>query len=186
METLLYGALFMQSSIYQIYKRDILVADPTPGAPVGALANIAEARARGFEDDVVGDLSTAWTLAFNYAYNDTKILEGDDEIRNAVGNRFANAPRHQLGFWTRYDIDVINSALTFGGDYVAKRLSLSGQRRLANAMGQYPTSGQCPQSVRQGLCRKRLHCPDRPFPGRTPHLPGGSHLRFLTCWGLLH
>ncbi len=126
--TLLDGALFIQSAIYQINKQDVLVADPTPGAPVGALANIGEARARGFELDVVGDLSTAWTLAFNYAYNDTKILEGDDEITNAVGNRFANAPRHQLGFWTRYDIDIINSALTFGGDYVAKRLSLSGQR----------------------------------------------------------
>lgn len=120
-------AMYLQTAAYQINKTNVLVADPTPGAPTGAIASIGEARSRGIEADLVGDLMPNWTLALNYAYNDTVILEGSDEIRNAVGDEFANAPDHQFGFWTRYDIEAINSAITFGGDYVSRRISLSGQ-----------------------------------------------------------
>ena len=28
---------------------------------------------------------------------------GAGALRNSVGDKFANAPAHQLGFWTRYD-----------------------------------------------------------------------------------
>jgi iron complex outermembrane receptor protein len=44
-----------------------------------------------------------------------------------VGDNFANAPRHQLGFWTRYQVAAINTAFAFGGDYVSDRISLSDQ-----------------------------------------------------------
>lgn len=125
--TLFEDAVYLQTAAYQINKTNILVADPTPDAPTGALVSIGEARSRGIEVDLVGDLMPNWTLALNYAYNDTVILEGSDEIRNAVGDEFANAPDHQFGFWTRYDFDSINSAITFGGDYVSRRISLSGQ-----------------------------------------------------------
>ena len=120
-------AIYLQTAAYQINKTNILVADPTPNAPTGSLVSIGEARSRGIEVDLVGDLMPNWTLALNYAYNDTVILEGSDEIRNAVGDEFANAPDHQFGFWTRYDFESINSAITFGGDYVSRRISLSGQ-----------------------------------------------------------
>lgn len=120
-------AMYLQTAVYQINKTNILVADPSPDAPTGALASIGEARSRGVELDLVGDLAPNWTLVMNYAYNDTVILEGADEITNAVGDEFANAPDHQFGFWTRYDIEGIDSAVTFGGDYVSKRLSISGQ-----------------------------------------------------------
>lgn len=121
------GGLYLQTAIYQITKTNVLVADPTPGAPTGALATIGEARSRGFELDIVGDISDNWTFTFNYAFNDTKILEGSDEISNAVGDEFANTPDHQFGFWTRYDINSINSSVAFGGSYVSEQLSLSGQ-----------------------------------------------------------
>jgi len=45
-----------------------------------------------------------------------------------VGDRFANAPRHQAGFWTRYQFPAINTAVALGGDYVDVRRSLSGQK----------------------------------------------------------
>ncbi|MGF1456918.1 MAG: TonB-dependent siderophore receptor [Alphaproteobacteria bacterium] len=118
---------YLQLSAYQINKTNVLVADPTPEAPTGALASIGEARARGIEFDLVGDITDDWTMVLNYAYNDTIILEGTDEIRNAVGDEFANAPDHQFGFWTRYDIVPINSAIAFGAEYVSERISLSGQ-----------------------------------------------------------
>ncbi len=121
-------SVYLQTALYQINKTNILVADPTPGAPADALVAIGEARSRGIEFDLVGDITADWTFALNYAFNKTKILEGADEIRNAVGDEFANAPDHQFGFWTRYDLDSINSAITFGGDYVSERISLNGQR----------------------------------------------------------
>ncbi|RMB08720.1 TonB-dependent siderophore receptor [Eilatimonas milleporae] len=124
---LMQDKVYLQTALYQINKTNILVADPAPDAPTGALATIGEARSRGVEVDLVGDITTEWSVALNYAYNDTVILEGSDEIINAVGDEFANAPDHQLGFWTRYDIPVIASAITFGGEYVSERISLSGQ-----------------------------------------------------------
>ncbi len=120
-------AVYLQTAIYQITKTNVLVADPAPDAPTGAVAAVGEARARGFEMDVVGDITDNWTFTLNYAYNDTVILEGSDELTNAVGDEFANAPDHQFGFWTRYDLPGIRSAIAFGGSYVSEQLSLSGQ-----------------------------------------------------------
>ena len=48
-------------------------------------------------------------------------------ITNAVGTRFANAPAHQLGCWTRYQVPVIDTAFALGGEHVSRRISLSGQ-----------------------------------------------------------
>lgn len=120
--------LFVQTALYQINKTNILVADPTPGAPTGALSSIGEARSRGVELDMIGDVTDDWAVVFNYAFNETEILEGADEVTNAVGNEFANAPDHQMGLWTRYDVRPINTAFNFGLEYVSERVSLSGQR----------------------------------------------------------
>jgi len=120
--------LLVQVSGYQIKKLNILVADPTPGAPTGALSEIGEARSRGVDFDVIGQITPRWSASLNYAFNETKILEGADEVSNAVGNEFANAPDHQLGLWTQYEIPFLQSAISGGLDYVAERVSLSGQR----------------------------------------------------------
>ena len=120
--------LYLQLAAYQINKTNVLVADPTPGAPSGRLTPIGEARSRGLELDLVGDISDNWTLTFSYGFNDTVILEGADALRNSVGDKFANAPAHQLGFWTRYDFPAIRSAIAFGGQHVSEQLSLSGQK----------------------------------------------------------
>ncbi len=121
------GRVLAQAAIYQIDKENVLVADPTPGAPTGALSEIGEVRSRGFELDLVGDVTENWTFTASYAFNETKIEVGADEIRNAVGDEFANAPDHQFGLWTRYDIAPLNSAISGGVEYVGERVSLSGQ-----------------------------------------------------------
>ena len=120
--------LLVQVSGYQIKKLNILVADPTPGAPTGAVSEIGEARSRGVDFDIVGQITPNWNASLNYAFNETKILEGADEIRNAVGTEFANAPDHQLGLWTQYQIPMLQTAVSGGMDYVSERISLSGQR----------------------------------------------------------
>ena len=123
-------AVYLQLAAYQINKTNLLVPDPSLDADTGDLVAIGEARSRGIELDIVGDITDEWTFTLSYGYNDTVILEGGDEIINVAdgSNEFANAPDHQLGFWTRYDIAPINSAIAFGGQYVSEQVSLSSQR----------------------------------------------------------
>ena len=126
---LLGGRFQTNAAVYQIVQQNVLQADPTPDAPTGALIAFGEVRSRGFELDFVGDLTSNWVVTANYAYNDTKITDDADtsNITNSVGDRFANAPKHQFGLWSRYDIEQINSALAGGMTYVSEQFSLSGQ-----------------------------------------------------------
>ena len=70
-----------------------------------------------------------WVLTLTYAYNDTRITRtnGRTPPTNSVGDRFANAPEHKLGFWTRYQFPRAGLAVALGGDYVSRRISLSNQ-----------------------------------------------------------
>lgn len=93
------------------------------------LQALGEVTSRGIEFDLVADITDNWVATLAYAYNDTKITEdnGTTGFRNSVGTRFANAPEHQLGFWTRYQVPEIDTAFAIGADYLSDRLSLSGQ-----------------------------------------------------------
>lgn len=125
------GRLQANFAAYRIVRKNILQAD-TSLPPVNGqdqLRPIGEITSKGFEIDLTTDITPSWVLLVNYGYNDTKITDtiAGQAITNAVGNRFANAPRHKLGFWTRYQIAQIDAAFAVGGEYVSKRISLSGQ-----------------------------------------------------------
>jgi iron complex outermembrane receptor protein len=126
------GRIFGGLSVYEIVKEGVLVANTDPDAGTGGIPNllqIGEVTSRGFEVDFVGDLTDLWTFQANYAYNDARITGGGlDSMSNAVGSRFANAPRHELGLWTRHEIPALNSAIAGGIDYVSERISIEGQR----------------------------------------------------------
>ena len=94
------------------------------------LAQLGEVTSSGVEFEMFADITPDWVLTAAYAYNDARITETNGTGQgfiNEVGDRFANAPEHQFGFWTRYQVPSINTAFAFGGDYVGERLSLSGQ-----------------------------------------------------------
>jgi iron complex outermembrane recepter protein len=126
------GRIFGGLAVYEIVKDGVLVANPDPNAGIGGIPNllqIGEVTSKGFELDFVGDFSELWTFQANYAYNDARITGGGlDSIGNAVGDRFANAPRHELGFWTRHEIPFLDSAIAGGIEYVSERISIEGQR----------------------------------------------------------
>ncbi|WP_334184457.1 TonB-dependent siderophore receptor [Novosphingobium sp.] len=125
------GRLQANAAVYRIVRKNILQVDPTlePVNGVDQLAPIGEVTSKGFELDLTTDITPNWVLLVNYGYNDTKITgtaEGQ-AIVNAVGNRFANAPKHKVGFWTRYQVPAIGTAFAIGGEHVSRRVSLSGQ-----------------------------------------------------------
>lgn len=125
------GRLQANFAAYRIVRRNILQADPSlpPVNGVDQLAPIGEVTSKGFELDLATDITPDWVLLVNYGYNDTRITgtAPGQAITNAVGDRFANAPRHKLGFWTRYQLSEIDTAFAFGGEHVSRRISLSGQ-----------------------------------------------------------
>ncbi|MFM2373042.1 MAG: hypothetical protein RIS85_2764 [Pseudomonadota bacterium] len=125
------GRVQANGAAYRIVRRNILQVDPslTPVNGVDQLAPIGEVTSKGFEFDLAADLTPDWVVLVNYGYNDTKITGTvtGQAITNAVGDRFANAPKHKVGFWTRYQIPALDTALAFGGEHVSRRISLSGQ-----------------------------------------------------------
>ena len=118
-------------AVYQITRENILQAtgeDPE-GDGVDNVAPVGEVTSDGFEVEVITDITPNWILSVAYGYNDARITanNGGGGISNSVGDRFANAPQNQLGFWTRYQVPEWNLAFAFGGNYVDEQLSLSGQ-----------------------------------------------------------
>lgn len=128
--SLLDDRIGLNVAIYQIARENIL--QPDPRGDVGGdgeddLVSLGRVESKGFELDLLADLTELWALNVAYGYNDTRITEATGSMSNAVGNRFANAPRHQLGLWTRYDIPSLQSAFAFGASYVDDRISIDGQ-----------------------------------------------------------
>lgn len=126
------GSVMTTVAVYQIDKKDVAMNNPnytdgSNGAP--ALVSLGQVESNGAEFTLTGDITENWTVMANYAYNDTRVTEGDVGDTYADGSKFINAPRHQAGLWTRYDIDSLNSAIAFGADYVSEQMS-GGARRV--------------------------------------------------------
>ncbi|KKL03396.1 TonB-dependent receptor [Rheinheimera mesophila] len=129
--SLLNDAIRLNLATYEMVRNNILQADPR--GDVGGDGRddqiaLGEVKSKGVELDLLGDLTDSWVLNVNYAYNDIRIVESTSVITNAVGDKFANAPQHQVGVWSRYELDGINSAIAAGMDYVSDQLSIDGQR----------------------------------------------------------
>ena len=133
-KTALFGGKLRSSlSAYRIRRTNILQADPAgdPGNDgVDDLIAFGEIVSKGVELDLAADITPDWVATVAYAWNDTRITEdaGGGGFSNRVGDRFANAPEHKLGFWTRYQFRGPGLAVALGGDYVSERRSLDDQR----------------------------------------------------------
>ncbi|GMM93370.1 TonB-dependent siderophore receptor [Qipengyuania sp. MTN3-11] len=132
-KTALMGGRVQSSlSAYRLRRTNILQVDPrgdVGGDGVDDLVALGEITSKGIEFDLAADITPDWVVTLAYGYNDTRITgdNGGGGFSNAVGDRFANAPEHQLGFWTRYQFRRLGLAAAVGGDYVSSRLSIDGQ-----------------------------------------------------------
>ena len=119
-------------AVYQIDKENLVISNPEYVEGLNddvepALINFGLVESNGAEFTLVGDVSESVSITANYAYNDTVVASGSTS-NTYGGSRFANSPRHQAGFWARYDIASIDSSFAMGVDYVSEQISLSGQR----------------------------------------------------------
>ncbi len=122
---LLRERLSVTVSAYDIVKTNILERDPTPGAPSNWLAPIGEVTSRGFEADLSGQLTSAWSITASYGYNDARITRSV-VATTPVGSRFPNAPRHKAGLWSRYNFPRLNLGFALGATHVGERPNFTG------------------------------------------------------------
>lgn len=133
LKTALIGGRIQSSlSAYRIRRQNILQVDPnaTPVDGINPMVAFGEVTSKGIDLDLSADVTPDWVVTVNYAWNDARITKdnGNTAISDSVDDRFANAPEHKLGFWTRYQFPRPGLAFAFGGDYVSERISLSKQR----------------------------------------------------------
>lgn len=124
------GKVQANAAVYQIKRRNMLQATGESIDGVNQLAPIGEVTSKGFEIELAADLTPDWVLTANYAYNDARITATvpGQSLTNAVGDRFANAPKHEAGLWTRHQFRSTGTAVALGSEYVGERLSIEGQR----------------------------------------------------------
>ena len=126
------GRITLNGAVYRIERSNVVQGTGLDAGNDGVddLAALGLVRSDGFELDLLADLTERWVLNLAYGYNDARVLEGDPAAAgNTTGDsdRFANAPRHKVGLWTRYDLPAIASSIAFGADHVGDRVSLEGQ-----------------------------------------------------------
>ncbi|WP_111642224.1 TonB-dependent siderophore receptor [Marinimicrobium alkaliphilum] len=128
------GRIQSSAAIYQIRRDNVLQDDPRGDVLDDGFDNLlpaGEVTSRGLELDLAVDITPDWVATVNYAYNRIRITEGFTEdarsLGDNIGDRFANAPEHTLGFWTRYQFGQSGWAVALGGDFVDERISVDDQ-----------------------------------------------------------
>jgi len=118
-------ALFGTVAVYQIVKRNQLVATGSltaDGAPV--YRQNGQARSRGAEVELTGNVLPNLNLNLNYAFNHTEVRDADLPAED--GQPLANAPKHMGGLWAKYTFTtpvLRGFGVGLGGNYVGRRRS---------------------------------------------------------------
>ncbi|OAI24966.1 TonB-dependent siderophore receptor [Methylomonas koyamae] len=89
------GKLLSTIAFFDLTKQNTLTPDPKFRNVSRA---IGEARSRGLEIDVSGQIGDAVSVVGSYAYTDSEITKDTDN----AGKRLPNAPLHSGSFWLKY------------------------------------------------------------------------------------
>ena len=123
------GRLTATASVFSIQQGNILVADP---ANAGFTIAAGEARSRGFEFDLEGEIADGLDLWVSYAYVDaeTRADVADPDFGKLIraGDRLLNVPEHTLSVQLAYSTRIANRDLRLGGgvQHVGERLGEVG------------------------------------------------------------
>ncbi|WP_324675753.1 TonB-dependent receptor [Hymenobacter sp. GOD-10R] len=118
-------ALFATVAVYQIVKRNQLVATGSLTADGGQVyRQNGQARSRGAEVELTGNVLSNLSLNLNYALNHTEVMDADLPAEN--GQPLANAPKHMGGLWAKYTFTtpaLRGLGIGVGGNHVSRRRS---------------------------------------------------------------
>jgi iron complex outermembrane recepter protein len=91
------GALSWSATLFDLTKSNITEADPATFFP----RLVGEARSRGLEIDVTGQLSTHWSVIGSYTYDDARVTK--DPYYGNTGHRLNGVAEHVASAWAKYD-----------------------------------------------------------------------------------
>lgn len=100
---LLDGALHGTLAVFDLTKTNIATADMDPThLPIGQwLVPVGEARSKGVEFDLQGDIRPNWNAIVTYAYTDAHITRNNSQPFT-VGDRLPQVPTNMVSLWTTY------------------------------------------------------------------------------------
>lgn len=85
---------------FDLTKQNIATGHPDPVlAALGVSVQTGEARNKGIEMDIVGEVLPGLDVIANYAYTNSEITQTNE---GTIGNRFPNVPKHAGSLWTTY------------------------------------------------------------------------------------
>ncbi|MEL7022607.1 MAG: TonB-dependent receptor [Pseudomonadota bacterium] len=128
------GRIQSSVAVYQIKRTNLVQSTGIDANNDGFIESVAfgEVTSEGVDLDLTADITPDWVLTLAYAYNETEITEDITGSGGGIGNQnggtFVNAPRHQLGLWTRYQVQSINTAFALGADYVSERIGFRADK----------------------------------------------------------
>jgi iron complex outermembrane receptor protein len=115
-------ALFATVAAYQIERRNQLVNTGSLTAAGAAIYRQNQARSRGVEVELTGNILPNFSLNVNYAFNHTEVTKADLAAEN--GQPLANAPQNSGGLWAKYTFltpALRGLGVAVGGNFVARR-----------------------------------------------------------------
>ncbi len=91
--------LSVTAALFHITKENVLTSDPFDSDYQVAAG---EARSRGFDISVAGNITPQWRMIGGYAYVDAEVTESSSASM-PVGTRLANVPRHSFNLLDTYE-----------------------------------------------------------------------------------
>ena len=105
------------TSVYQIIKKNVPTADPANPAFSEA---IGQARSRGVEFDIAGQITSAWRIIAAYSIIDG-VTTQDDNTPSLAGLKFPGVPHDSGSLWSVYEVPAGRlRGLRLGGGVVAR------------------------------------------------------------------
>ena len=128
--------LSVTAALFHITKENVLTSDPFDSNYQVAAG---EARSRGFDISVAGNITPQWRMIGGYAYVDAEVTESSSASM-PVGTRLANVPRHSFNLLDTYEFaegPLAGLGVGMGVKYVGDRKG--GATRTAFDMDAYTT-----------------------------------------------
>lgn len=148
------GALSATFSVYELVQKNLITVDPDTLQD----RQIGEARSRGFEATVSGQLTNRTRIAASYAWLDNEITRDNS---GSQGNRLPNTPEHEGSLWINHALfEGNNRGLEVGAGvfYEDRRftgssntVSLPSHTTVDLALNYRFSAGKTPMAVQAGV-----------------------------------
>ncbi len=97
--------LAFTAAVYKLERNNIAITDPNN--PAGPQILVDGQESKGLELGINGKVTSAWSVAGGYAYQDAEITKTQGTGASAIlkGAEIGQVPKHSFSLWNRYDFN---------------------------------------------------------------------------------